>query len=153
MPTSKITLRDIKKYRIKKFKPDTREINSALCTCGGHALKIITKIDLKYIHDLHPDNTNWDLKWMRSFLKLAGFNLIEVLPDFINERKHWERVFFRTHVFMLVLGITKKESTWAVYHKGKVYHAQNAFGKMEASDIFINYPIERTFLVQNINQK
>lgn len=147
----KTTLSEIKKYRVKGFKPYTKEINSGLCSCGAHAACVITKVSLKDIHKLHPDNTDWNLEWMEAFLNINGYRLVEV-SNFINKRQSWERIFFRSNIILLVLGITKKEASWAVCYGGKIYHAQNAFGKMEMGDILLNFPIEIMFLVQKFKK-
>lgn len=131
-----------KKYTFSRFKPYLKEINSPICSCGGHILSLVTGISLKHIHNIHPKNDDWRHEFMESFLKLSGYNLKLIPNDFYLRRRGFNHVFSPNHLLILVMAIDKKMSTWSCAYKGKVYHGGSPFEDMNPSEIFLNYPIE-----------
>lgn len=142
-----------RKLRFPTFKPYLKEIYREDCSCGGHLVSIITGVPLKFIKNLHPDNTDWSLEWVTSFLALAGYNLVEVHNNFIDKRKGFGPTFHPDHLMVYVLGIDKNESTWACSHRGKVYHGQHLFKKLSGVDILNNYPLERLWICYKARKK
>lgn len=134
------------KYRLPNFKPYTKELKREDCSCGGHLCSIITSIPIDCIKNLHPKNDDWKEAWVKTFLKLAGYYLLEVKPNVICQRKGFERIFYPDHLIVYVLGIDSRESTWCCVYKNKIFHGQNLFDGFNGFDILNNFPIERMWL-------
>jgi hypothetical protein len=145
-PTRKFTPKDILKYRYKNFVPYLNDIENEKVYCGGHALTIITGIPLRYIATLHPKN-HWEEKWVLTFLKLCHYDLLELRRDFYECRKGFEKLVYPDHLKLLLLGIDKRELTWAVAHNGAVYHAQHLFKNVTEGEVLLNCPVIRMWLV------
>jgi hypothetical protein len=135
------------KYRLRNFKPYLKDIYNEDVSCGGHLVSMITGIPIKYVQNLHPDDSKgWSEEWVLAFLNLAGYSLLEIPKGFENSRNGFERFFYPDHLMVYLLGIDAKELTWAFAYKGKIYHGQNIFKGLNGCDVFTNCPIEKTWV-------
>lgn len=137
---------NLEKLRIKNFKPYTKEINRDDCTCGGHLCAVISGISINHIKKLHPQNDDWSEDWVRTFLLLSGYEMIEIDKSFLEKRRGFKVKIKKDHLIIVLIGIDKREMTWACVYKDKCYHGQDMFKGMSGFDVFLNCPLYKMWI-------
>lgn len=137
-----------RKFLWPGFKPFLKDLYNRDCNCGGTALSIITGIRTKEIHKIHPSNDDWTVRFMLNFLKKRGYDVLELNYDNFGKRRGWKKVFSKYHLILAVLFVNKKEATWVIIYKNKIYHVGNPFKGMDTGTILLNFPIEDYYLIK-----
>lgn len=135
-----------KKFRFPSFKPYLKEIDREDISCGGHLVSVITKVPVDLVQNLHPCNEDWSDEWVETFLLLCGYKMIEVTSEFVDKRKGFKKVFYSDHLLIHLLDIDRNECTWCCSYKHKIHHGQDLFGGMNMGEVFLNAPIQKTWI-------
>jgi len=148
MKKGKVKKVDWNKYKAPKFWLPVKYEGGG---CGAAALHALTKKPYKMIKKLSKDE-HWGTRTMLTFLKN---NKLEIIPVTLGNvvECHSVSIFgskpkiLHDNVLLLGQECFREEMTWSVIYGGRQFHSgvNDILDPLE----FINYPIERAYLIWN----